>query len=84
MGCSSRRSTLVSLVIHILWMDSSGCTWLKKRIERTASRLFLGSEYQGLQFINSVKNEFKNVYIFLPIFISFSPYKKRIVRSKIG
>ena len=66
-------------------MDSSGSTWVKKRIERAASsRLFLGSEYQGLQFINSVKNEFKNVYIFLSIFISFSPYKKRIVRTKIG
>ena len=31
-------------------------TWVKKLIERTVNRLFLGTEYRGLQFINSVKN----------------------------
>ena len=50
-----------------------------KRIERAAKRLFLGAEHRGLQFINSVKTNQKcyiYFYLFLSIFISFSPYKK--------
>ena len=43
--------------------DTRGCTWFKKRIERTAKHLFLGAEDRGLQFLNSVKNEAKNVYL---------------------
>ena len=52
--------------------------------KRTANRLFLGSEHRGFQLINSIKNEPKNVYLFLSIFLSFSPYKKRIARPKMG
>ena len=51
-------------------------TWVEKRIERTENRLLLGSEHQGLQFINSVKNEPKNFDVFLSIFKSFFPFKK--------
>ena len=52
-----------------------GTHGLKKRIKRTANRLFLGSEHGGFQLINSVKNEPKKLYIFLSIFKSFFPYK---------
>ena len=37
------------------------CTWIKKRIERTAKRLILGAVHRGLQFLNSLKNKAKNV-----------------------
>ena len=37
--------------------------WVKKRIERAAKRLFLGAEDRGLQFLNSVKKEAKNVHL---------------------
>ena len=57
---------------------------VKKEIERTANRLFLGVEHRGLQFINSVTNEPKKLYLFLSIFTSFPPHKKQIARTKNG
>ena len=46
-----------------------GCTWVKKRIKRTAIRLLLGSEHRGFRLINSVKNEPQNFYLFSSIFV---------------
>ena len=62
------------LIVHMLYKcfvftvetiqpHNRGCTWVRKRIQRTAKRQFLGAEDRGLQFLNSVKNEAKNVFL---------------------
>ena len=66
-----------------IYFTQRGCTWVEKRIKRTANRLFLGSEHRGFQIINSVKNKPKFFYLFLSIFISFFPYKKRFFSREI-
>ena len=53
-----------------------GAHVLKKRIERTANRLFLGFEHRGLQFINSVKNNLKMYLYFCLYLYQFSPIKR--------
>ena len=52
-------------------MTCEGAHGLKKRIERTAYRLFLWSEHRGLKFIKSVKNEPRNVSLFVSSHIFF-------------
>ena len=55
------------LIIIVIYLNPStpwrGCTCVKKRIERTAKRLSLGTKDRGLQFLNSVKNEADKLYI---------------------
>ena len=53
-----------------------GAHGLKKRIERMANRLFSWYKHRGLQYINSVKNKPKKLYLFVSILHNFSPYKK--------
>ena len=59
------------MVVEYCGAHIRGCTCVKKRIDRTANRLFLGYEHRVLQFINSVKNKPKNVYLFYLYFYHF-------------
>ena len=68
MGSKTNRTSGEAPVL--IWAEHQGLQFIN-------SGVFL-----GLQFINSVKIEPKNVYLFLSIFISFYSYKKWIVRQK--
>ena len=47
----SRICFVLSNHVMLHTVGGGGCTWVKKRIKRTASRLFLGSEHRGFQLI---------------------------------
>ena len=53
-----------------------GSTWVKKRIKRTANRLFLGSEHRGFQLIKSVKKTNLNIYVYFYLYLYHFPLIK--------